>query len=271
MRWLVLAAGAMALSGCGLPPVVTGMSYMTDIFSYLTTSKSVTDHGISFALQKDCALLRALDGSVCVEETEAETAVRITLLGAGARVRFSNLADHPQGCFDCWIKPQEENFQPCHGAASRDAFCATPHKLGAAMAPKPVPKAEIAPPPARAPSFFLLYFTFDSDKLTATGETVVNAAVMGARKIRTTDFAVTGHPGRVGLDEYNMDLSLRRANAVREALVARGINPARISVAGQVEIEPTVASSEDVSEPAVRRVELIVLKQNEVPAYLAGE
>ena len=62
MRWLVLAAGTMVLSGCGLPPIVTYTSYMADIFSYLTTSKSVTDHGVSFALQEDCARFRVLDG-----------------------------------------------------------------------------------------------------------------------------------------------------------------------------------------------------------------
>ena len=128
------------------------------------------------------------------------------------------------------------------------------------MAPKPVPKAETAPPPARVPNLFLLYFTFDSDKLTVAGETVVDAAVMAARKIHTADFAVSGHAGWVGPDEYNMELSLRRANAVREALVARGINPARINVAGQVEVEPTVATSEDVSEPTDRRVDMFVLK-----------
>ncbi len=76
MRWFVLAAGVIVLSGCGLPPIVTYTSYMADIFSYLTTKKSVTDHGISFVLEKDCALLRVLDGPICVEETEAETAVR---------------------------------------------------------------------------------------------------------------------------------------------------------------------------------------------------
>ncbi len=76
MRWLVLTAAVVVLSGCGLPPVVTYMSYAADIFSYISTSKSVTDHGISFALQKDCALLRVLDGPICVEETDAEIAVR---------------------------------------------------------------------------------------------------------------------------------------------------------------------------------------------------
>ena len=76
MRWLVLAAGVVVLSGCGLPPIVTFTSYAADIFSYLSTSKSVTDHGVSFALQKDCALLRVLDGPICIEETEAGIAVR---------------------------------------------------------------------------------------------------------------------------------------------------------------------------------------------------
>jgi len=76
MRWLVLAAAAIVLCGCGLPPVVAYTTYAADIFSYLTTKKSVTDHAISFVLEKDCALLRVLDGPICVEETEAEAAVR---------------------------------------------------------------------------------------------------------------------------------------------------------------------------------------------------
>ncbi len=184
----------------------------------------------------------------------------ITLLDAGVRMRFSDLADYPQGCFDCGFEPPEEHFQPGHGAPCRDGPCAAPQKLRVAMAAKLEPKAEIAPPPARSPENFLLYFTFDSDKLTAAGEAVVDAAVMAAGKIRAADFAVTGHAGPLGSDGYNMDLSLRRANAVREALIARGIDPARISVAGQVEVESAVATSEEVSGPAGRRVDMFVLK-----------
>ncbi len=70
MRWLILAAAVISLSGCGLPPVVTYASYAADVFSYLATGKSVTDHGISMVMQKDCALIRALDGPICVEEIE---------------------------------------------------------------------------------------------------------------------------------------------------------------------------------------------------------
>ncbi len=76
MRWLVLAAAAISLSGCGLPPAVTYASTAADIISYLTTGKSVTDHGISMALEKDCALLRVLDGPICIEEVEEEIVAR---------------------------------------------------------------------------------------------------------------------------------------------------------------------------------------------------
>ena len=74
MRWFVLSVAAISLSGCGLPPIVTYVSYGADFFSYVATGKSVTDHGISVVLEKDCALLRVLDGPICIEE-EAEEAV----------------------------------------------------------------------------------------------------------------------------------------------------------------------------------------------------
>ena len=70
MRWFILAAAATSLSWCGLPPMVTYASYAADVFSYLATGKSVTDHGISMVLEQDCALLRVLEGPICIEEVE---------------------------------------------------------------------------------------------------------------------------------------------------------------------------------------------------------
>ena len=67
MRWLSFAALAVLLSGCALPPAFTVASLVADVASYASTGKSVTDHGISMMLQKDCALLRGLEGEICVE------------------------------------------------------------------------------------------------------------------------------------------------------------------------------------------------------------
>ena len=70
MRCLFVAAAVVSLSGCGLPPVVNIASFALDFASYGSTGKTVTDHGISMVLREDCALLRVLDGPICVEESE---------------------------------------------------------------------------------------------------------------------------------------------------------------------------------------------------------
>ncbi len=115
---------------------------------------------------------------------------------------------------------------------------------------------------AEAPISFALYFTLDSDRLTAAGQTAIDAAVTTARKIGATDFAVTGHLRLVGPDTHNMEPALRRAKVVSEALVARGIDPARINIANQVDVEPTVATVGDLGELASRRVDIVLLKQD---------
>ena len=72
MRWLFFAVLAVVLSGCGLPPAVTVASLVASGVSYVSTGKSVTDHGISMVLQKDCALLRGFEGDICLEPDPAE-------------------------------------------------------------------------------------------------------------------------------------------------------------------------------------------------------
>ena len=63
MRVWMVAGACMALaslSGCGVPTAVTIASYAADGASFLSTGRSVTDHGISILLQKDCALIRII-------------------------------------------------------------------------------------------------------------------------------------------------------------------------------------------------------------------
>ena len=219
--------------------------------------------------------LRAADGEVVdpepidarnlpadhVGELTSARADLVGLLDANARTRFPDLAGHAQGRFDCWIEQQEENFQPDHIAACRKQFYDALAALKAAMAPKPEPKkAEPAPPPPpMKPETFLVLFAFDSDKLTAVSETVLDNVMKAAKKMGAKDLAITGHADRAGPEEYNLGLSLRRANSVLEGLSARGANADDVSVAGRGEAEPNVATADGVPEPANRRVEIIVL------------
>ena len=190
----------------------------------------------------------------------ASRAELVGLLDASARTKHPELAGTAQGRFDCWIEQQEENRQPDDIAACRNGFQDAIDALNVAMAPKPMPKAEPAPMPmAMAPETFVVHFAFDSTTLTAASDAVLDNAMAAAKKMGAEDLAVTGHADRAGPEEYNLNLSLRRASAVLDALVARGANAANISLAGRGEAEPVVPTADGVSEPANRRVEIIVL------------
>ncbi len=199
-----------------------------------------------------------------VDELTSARAQLVELLNKTARDKAPAKAAHAQGRFDCWIEQKEENHQPEHIAACRDAFYAALEDVKVAMTPPPPPPPEPAPAPApkpmEAPEPFALYFAFDSTELTSASITAIEQAVDAARKMEGADFSVTGHADRAGPAEYNMLLSLRRADAVREALATRGIAAGRISVAGRGEAEPAVPTADGVAEPANRRVEIIVLR-----------
>ncbi len=126
--------------------------------------------------------------------------------------------------------------------------------------PPPAPAPAPAPQAMEAPKPFVLYFAFDSTELTADSITAVEQAVDAGHKMQGAHFSVTGHADRAGPEEYNLALSLRRADAVREALVLGGIDAGRIGVAGRGEAEPAVPTADGVAEPANRRVEIIILQ-----------
>ena len=65
MRFLWIAAMAIPLSGCGLPPIVSVATTALDFASYGETGKTVSDHALSFVLERDCAVLRVFNGEIC--------------------------------------------------------------------------------------------------------------------------------------------------------------------------------------------------------------
>ena len=67
---------SVLLGACALPMPVRIASWVADGIAYLTTEKSVTDHGISLVARKDCALWRGIKGEqICRDEGETAIAV----------------------------------------------------------------------------------------------------------------------------------------------------------------------------------------------------
>lgn len=72
---------------------------------------------------------------------------------------------------------------------------------------------------------------------------------------------VVGHTDSIGSEAYNQALSERRAQAVVDALVARGVPAGRLSAAGRGESEPRADNASEAGRQLNRRVEILVTPQ----------
>ncbi|TWT10118.1 OmpA family protein [Reyranella sp. CPCC 100927] len=127
------------------------------------------------------------------------------------------------------------------------------YKFGA-----PAPAAAPPPVPSTPTTQYIVFFDFDRATLTAQAQATIKQAADAAKSGNRTRVGVTGHADRAGGDAYNMALSLRRANAVKDALVREGIPATGITVVGRGESQPLVPTADGVREPQNRRVEIVL-------------
>ena len=69
---------------------------------------------------------------------------------------------------------------------------------------------------------------------------------------------IDGFTDSVGTDAYNEELSQRRADAVKSALVSRNIDPARIGTEGYGKAYPVANNSDSGGRQLNRRVEVVI-------------
>lgn len=74
---------------------------------------------------------------------------------------------------------------------------------------------------------------------------------------------IAGHTDSRGSDEFNLDLSQRRAESVRTYLIGQGVDPARLVAKGFGEIQPIDTNATKTGRAANRRVEFNLIDQAE--------
>jgi len=109
-----------------------------------------------------------------------------------------------------------------------------------------------------APQSFLLYFEFGTENLTAESRQLVEAILQSIQERDSQDISVIGHTDRAGDYEYNLALSLTRAESVRNLLVERGVSADYIQLSSHGEGNPLVPTADNVAEARNRRVEVMV-------------
>jgi OOP family OmpA-OmpF porin len=199
----------------------------------------------------------------------------IAALDRGAREQNPQIAAAAQAKFDCWIEQQERNWGKDGSVSCKNEFFNLLNQLGAipmAAAPEivPAPVADImapispmAPPTtpmAAADAKYIVFFDFDKSQIDQGGGQVVDGAAQEIARQQLSSVLITGNTDTSGSDRYNQRLGMKRANAVREALVARGVSGSMLQVESRGESELMVATPDGVREPANRRTEITFVK-----------
>ena len=107
---------------------------------------------------------------------------------------------------------------------------------------------------------------FESDVLFAVDSANLNGSARGSlndvagvlNEYRKTAVIVQGHTDSTGSEAHNQGLSERRASAVQNHLIARGVAPARITAIGYGESSPIASNASEYGRQQNRRVDIML-------------
>lgn len=106
----------------------------------------------------------------------------------------------------------------------------------------------------------VLFETGSATLSASSGKSLDELAAFMKRKT-TMEIEVAGHTDNVGNAEANLALSQKRAEAVRNYLVGKGIHPSRVKAKGYGQESPVADNSTDAGRRKNRRTEIHILKQ----------
>lgn len=176
----------------------------------------------------------------------------IELLTPANKTTRPQLTARAQFFYDCWMEQQQEAWQEDDITSCREGFYHTVRTLAGAPE-EPEPET-----PLIFSSSYILFFEWDKASLTKEAVQVIDTAVQDLKDSKETDYEVVlnGHADRSGTVEYNLKLSQKRAEAVKAAMVKRGIPDDRIRYFAFGESDNRLPTKDGVRERANRRVEI---------------
>jgi OOP family OmpA-OmpF porin len=169
----------------------------------------------------------------------------------------------------CWhtgFWTPADAIEGCDGALAKPAPVAD---AAPAPAPAPAPAVEMtapaAPAAAAAPTSEKVsfsadaFFDFDKAVLKPEGKAKLESLVASLKNTDIEVIVATGHTDWTGSVAYNMNLSLRRAKAVKAFLVSKGIPAARVFTEGKGENQPIADNRTREGRAKNRRVDIEVV------------
>ncbi|HQN80209.1 MAG TPA: OmpA family protein [Kiritimatiellia bacterium] len=112
-------------------------------------------------------------------------------------------------------------------------------------------------PVIAAGQFEAVYFEYDSPQLNPSEQGKISAVVAYLQSNPTHGVIIEGHCDERGSNEYNVALGERRALAVRAAMIAAGIDSARVQTRSYGEERPVAFGHDESAWRLNRRAEFV--------------
>lgn len=234
-------------------------------------SKYLADKGLMAAYGRDTQPEDPTNWDI-PETTRSEfVEARASLLKAieGNRTTQPQTAANAVVAYDQWVELASYQWDTTTIEAKREAFFAaladltTAHTAEAAAQPTEssenvATETQAAPAKPVETTSTILYFPFDSDQLGSSAKAALGKLVSDLQAAGNVTININGHADRAGTEEYNLELSERRAQMVLKALESAGIPAGWMKYFAFGDTDPAVPTAAGVREEKNRRVEIFI-------------
>lgn len=171
---------------------------------------------------------------------------------------------------DCWSEQEEEKWQTWDIETCKNNFLSAMHGIYENISSQTISKESkqkegedsnnitIVTQNENKEIMQIIYFDFDNSKLSEVSKSeLIN--FLDKNKNNLSRYIILGHTDTKGSKAYNLNLSIMRAEAVREILLNKGISKQNVSILGKGEEETAVITPDETKHPANRRAEVKIL------------
>ena len=177
------------------------------------------------------------------------------------------------------VKSEMEAVPMCTSAESKRAelyaddrrHVGVPEEDTTTVAPQPetqLPEEEepeVAGTPLKIDTLLLsgVCFDFDKSTLNAHYAAVTDSLIERIMARNPESVHISGHTDNIGTEDFNLKLSLARAQTIGNLFVQKGLSPEKISCDGRGETQPAATNDTETGRAANRRIELVLLFKNQ--------
>lgn len=217
----------------------------------------------------DKGLLAAYDNEVGPEEIAAyvenpETAIELGKARSDllALLTDKNIKERPAVAadalffFDCWLAEQARSKRADEATSCKERFSDRTAELADTGYEKIL--KEQGELPAVDTSSYIVFFPWGQTEISDEGAKVIDDVAAQLAPSEKYEVVLNGHSDLSGDAKYNLQLSKRRAEAVKERLVKAGVKESEIQIFAFGESDPLIKTADGVKETKNRRVEIFL-------------